>query len=142
MSSNMSSPIKKHKFVPTPIALSIRLALGVSAVFGMSHAAMAQEEPAKITRIEITGSSIKRLDAETALPIQIVTRDAIEKSGVTTAEQLMAQLSSNVGAIEEKAQNTDQQENSGFYGANLRGIGVSSTLVLMNGQLCIWRPGS
>ena len=130
----MSYQLKKHKFVPTPIAQSIRVALGVTAVFGMSHAAMAQEEPTKVTRIEITGSSIKRLDAETALPIQIVTRDAIEKSGVTTAEQLMAQLSANVGAIEEKAQNTDQQENSGFSGANLRGIGVSSTLVLMNGR--------
>ena len=77
----------------------------------MAHGALAQDEAAKITRVEITGSSIKRLDAETSLPIQIVTRDAIEKSGVTTAEQLMAQLSSNVGAIEEKAQNTDQQEN-------------------------------
>ena len=136
----MSSPIKKHKFVRTPIAHSIRLALGVTAVFSMAHGALAQDEAAKITRVEITGSSIKRLDAETSLPIQIVTRDAIEKSGVTTAEQLMAQLSSNVGAIEEKAQNTDQQENSGFSGANLRGIGVSSTLVLMNGQLRIWRP--
>ncbi len=32
-------------------------------------------------RIEITGSSIRRLAAETASPVQTLTREAIEKSG-------------------------------------------------------------
>ena len=125
---------KKQKLVPTILAQSIRVALGVSAVVGLSQGAMAQEDTSKVTRVEITGSSIKRLEAETALPIQVMTRDAIAKSGATTAEQLLAQLSANVGAVEEKSQNTDTQKNSGFSGANLRGLGVSSTLVLMNGR--------
>ena len=42
----------------------------------------AQQAP---QRVEITGSSIKRLDGETTLPVQTVTREDIEKSGVTTA---------------------------------------------------------
>lgn len=53
---------------------------------------------------------------------------------MTTAEQLLVQISASVGAIEEKQQNTDTQKNSGFSGANLRGLGVSSTLVLLNGR--------
>jgi iron complex outermembrane recepter protein len=35
-------------------------------------------------RIEITGSSIKRADAETALPVRFVTRDEILRSGGAT----------------------------------------------------------
>jgi len=96
---------------------------------------MAQEAPGTLSRVEVTGSSIKqRLAAETALPIEVIDRAAIAKSGATTAEQLMAQITASVGAVEEKQQNTDTQKNSGFSGANLRGLGVSSTLVLLNGR--------
>jgi iron complex outermembrane receptor protein len=119
---------------PTILSRAIHLALGATATLGLTLGAQAQDGADKPTRVEITGSSIKRLEAETALPIQTITRDAIDKSGVTTVEQLLAQLSAAVGSIEEKAQNTDTQKNSGFSGANLRGLGVSSTLVLLNGR--------
>ncbi|MES3026060.1 MAG: TonB-dependent receptor [Pseudomonadota bacterium] len=121
----------------TIIAASVRLALGASFAAALPGAANAQEaapEPSKMTRVQITGSFVKRLNAETALPVQVITREEIDKTGVTTAEQLLGQISSNVGAIEEKQQNTDTQKNSGFSGANLRGLGVSSTLVLLNGR--------
>ncbi|CAN5177943.1 TonB-dependent receptor [soil metagenome] len=134
----MPAHLKPSQPRPTRLATSIRLALGAGALFGVAQLASAQAaaptEAAKLNRVEVTGSSIKRLDAETALPVQIINREAIEKSGATTAEQLLGQLSANVGAIEEKAQNTDTQKNSGFSGANLRGLGVSSTLVLLNGR--------
>ena len=123
-----------HQFRPSLLAHSIRLALGLGTMAGLLPAGWAQEDPAKLTRVEVTGSSIKRLDSEASLPIQLISREMIEKSGVTTAEQLLAQVSANVGAIEEKSQNTDTQRNSGFSGANLRGLGVSSTLVLLNGR--------
>ena len=40
-------------------------------------------------RVEITGSSIKRIEGETALPVEIIKRDDIDKSGVTTAAELL-----------------------------------------------------
>ena len=66
------------------LAHAVRLALGalgVSAALGMlGSGALAQEqgadtEPAqkKMQRVEITGSAIKRLESETALPVQIIT---------------------------------------------------------------------
>ncbi|TDP61268.1 TonB-dependent receptor [Roseateles toxinivorans] len=130
----MSEHLKKHRPAQTMLARSVQLALGATTALGLCQVALAQDEAAKLGRVEVTGSSIKRLDAETALPVQVINREAIAKSGVTTAEQLLGQLSANVGAIEEKAQNTDTQKNSGFSGANLRGLGVSSTLVLLNGR--------
>ncbi|MCV2419714.1 TonB-dependent receptor plug domain-containing protein [Paucibacter sp. DJ2R-2] len=130
----MPQHLHLHQPALTCLARALRLALGAATCLGLGQQALAQEDGTKLMRVEITGTSIKRLDAETALPVQVINREAIEKSGVTTAEQLLGQLAANVGAIEEKAQNTDTQKNSGFSGANLRGLGVSSTLVLLNGR--------
>jgi outer membrane receptor protein involved in Fe transport len=127
----------------TVMAHSVRYAIGVTALALLQHTAQAADAPAsskasvsataataveKVQRVEVTGSSIKRLDPETGLPVQVITREDIERLGVTTAEQLISQVSAAVGSIEEKAQNTDTQKDSGFSGANLRGLGVSSTL--------------
>lgn len=129
---------KKIQTRPTTIALSVRYALGLTAAFGfISPAAFAQAdaEAAKVQRIEITGSSIKRIDAETALPIQILTRAEIDKSGVTTAAELLSKVSASAAALTDGASFSDNGGTQrGFNGANLRGIGVSSTLILLNGR--------
>ncbi|MEQ1516904.1 MAG: TonB-dependent receptor plug domain-containing protein, partial [Usitatibacteraceae bacterium] len=103
-------------------------------------AAPAGSQPQKLQKVEITGSSIKRVQDEGALPIQIITRDDIEKAGITSAEQLLAtisangtgrdNLSSNVGVTA----NFADRNNFGAASANLRGLGSSSTLVLLNGR--------
>ena len=49
----------------------------------------------QLQRVEVTGSAIKRIDAETALPVQIITREAIDKAGVTTAAELMSKISAS-----------------------------------------------
>ncbi len=113
------------------------LAAALSAVFGLaSQQAFAQaEEAAKIQRVEITGSSIKRDDNETALPVQIIKREDIDKSGVTTAAELLKNISANTAPLSDGASITDGTSGQrGFNGANLRGLGVSSTLVLLNGR--------
>jgi iron complex outermembrane receptor protein len=87
-----------------------------------------------VQKVEITGSSIKRINAETALPVQIVGRAEIARSGATSAEQLLASLSVNTGFTQESASISDKPGSSGLSAANLRGLGVSSTLVLLNGR--------
>lgn len=85
-------------------------------------------------RVEITGSAIKRLAVETALPVQVITRAEIEKAGVTTATELMTRLAANVGGLTDGASINVGGDQRGFNSANLRGIGTSSTLVLLNGR--------
>jgi outer membrane receptor protein involved in Fe transport len=86
-------------------------------------------------RVEVTGSSIKRLAGETALPVETISRDDIAKIGVTTAAELLQKLSSNVGGLTDGASISDQSgAQRGFNGANLRGLGVTGTLVLLNGR--------
>ena len=101
------------------------------AVLGLAAASVLAQEQ----RIEITGSSIKRIEGETALPVQIIKREDIVKSGVTTAAELLKTISANTAPLSDGASITDGTSGQrGFNGANLRGIGVSSTLVLLNGR--------
>lgn len=90
--------------------------------------------PENLPRVEITGSAIRRVQSETALPVQIITRAEIEKTGVTTASELMARVSSNVNGLTDGASINVGGDQRGFNSANLRGIGTSSTLVLLNGR--------
>ncbi|RTL18050.1 MAG: TonB-dependent receptor [Burkholderiales bacterium] len=114
--------------LPSLHALAHAALLTVTAL-----AAHAQEQ--KLERVEITGSSIKRIDGETALPVQTIKREDIAKTGVTTAAELMKNISGNAAGLTDGASITDNQGGQrGFNGANLRGIGVSSTLVLLNGR--------
>ncbi|MYN03643.1 TonB-dependent receptor [Pseudoduganella sp. DS3] len=125
----------KQRQVPAPTVLAglLRLAFGAMAL-GATGAALAQAEESKLQRVEITGSSIKRLDAETALPVQVIRREDIDKSGVTTAAELLGKVSASAAGLTDGASFSDISGQRGFNGANLRGIGVSSTLVLLNGR--------
>src|SRR5689334_17305562 len=46
----------------------------------------------QVERVEITGSSIKRIEGETALPVQVITRKELDQSGATNVEQFMQGL--------------------------------------------------
>ncbi|MGZ3184441.1 MAG: TonB-dependent receptor domain-containing protein [Telluria sp.] len=111
------------------------------AMIGVAGAAAAQTAPAdqSMARVEITGSSIKRIAKEGALPLEIITRKQIEAQGIVTAEQLVATLSVNGTGSDNLASNADvtsgaQRGNNGASSANLRGQGSDSTLVLLNGR--------
>ena len=82
-------------FALRPCAHAAAITLALLA----SQAALAQSTAAaKLDRIEITGSSIKRVDAETALPVQIINREDIERSAVTTAAELLSKSSASSAA--------------------------------------------
>lgn len=94
--------------------------------------AQADATPQPIQRVEITGSNIRRAQAETASAIQTLNRADIEKSGKTTVAELLQTLAvDNQGSV-------PTSFGSGFApgasGISLRGLGVQSTLVLLNGR--------
>jgi iron complex outermembrane recepter protein len=95
----------------------------------------------KTEKIEVTGSNIKRVQDEGALPIQVITREEIERAGITSAEQLVATISANGNGPDNLSSNMgvinlgpEFRNNFGNSSANLRGIGAASTLVLLNGR--------
>ena len=123
-------PARRAALPSHPLTL---LALAAAAVLA-GQTAQAQE--AAPQRVQITGSAIKRIDAETALPVQVITREDINKAGVTTAAELVATLSAAANNLTDGVSiaNGGYRDQMGFNSANLRGIGASSTLVLLNGR--------
>jgi iron complex outermembrane receptor protein len=111
------------------------------ALIGVVGPALAQEaQPQQVVqRVEITGSSIKRIAKEGALPVEIISRKQLEAQGIVNAEQLIASLNINGNGSDNLASNADvtsgaQRGNNGASSANLRGQGADSTLVLLNGR--------
>ncbi|HSW03832.1 TonB-dependent receptor [Aquabacterium sp.] len=109
------------------------------ALIGMAAPALAQPT-APPQRVEITGSSIKRVQSEGALPVQTISRQDIDRAGIVSAEQLVMRLSANGTGADNLSSNagiqlgTTDRNNNGNSSANLRGLGSSSTLVLLNGR--------
>jgi iron complex outermembrane receptor protein len=83
-------------------------------------------------RVEVTGSSIKRATAETASPVQVVTREDLAKSGKgTVAEYLQTLTADGAGSLPTGFGNGFA---AGSTAISLRGLGATSTLVLLNGR--------
>jgi iron complex outermembrane receptor protein len=113
------------------------------AMLGLSThlVGMAQTPPPSqsLGRVEITGSSIKRIAAEGALPVQVISAEELSAQGITTAEQVISFLNGNGNGIDNLASNSDVAAGSGrgsngLSAANLRGQGSAATLVLLNGR--------
>jgi iron complex outermembrane receptor protein len=120
----------------TILVRALRVAFSASAMSIVAQPLFAQEASTdgaqKIQRVEITGSAIKRIDAETAVPVTVLKMDDLKKQGVTTIEQVMARLS-----VAQGQQGTNQTVGANTGGASfadLRGIGANKTLVLLNGR--------
>ena len=113
----------------TRSALGLAVATAVAAAVPAHALAQAAQ---KAERIEVTGSNIKRVDAETASPVQILKRDDIEKSGATSVSEVIRSLPvDNNGSISDAF---GIGFAAGASGVSLRGLGVNSTLVLLNGR--------
>ena len=90
--------------------------------------------PVPLEEVIVTGSSIKQINGETALPVQVMKREDIERSGATNVQELFQQISAA-----SSSGNTVSAQATGFQtGAistiSLRGLGSSRTLILIDGK--------
>lgn len=107
------------------------LSVALSVAFGpLLLAVPALAQPTQ--RIEITGSNIKRIDAETSSPVQIIRREDIQRSGANSVKQLLDQLVSASPTLSDISGSNSFA--SGASSANLRNLGKTSTLILFNGR--------
>ncbi|MBB1270136.1 TonB-dependent receptor [Shewanella sp. SR44-3] len=118
------------------LAKSVRFALigGATAAAFTAPTAFAAEDGAKVERIEVTGSRIKRADMETASPVSTIDAQAILASGATSIDGILQSMTAAGGAM------TNPGINNGSGGnarVNLRGLGSDRTLVLVNGRRMI-----
>ena len=101
------------------LALSGGLTLATLPAFAQSSA-----------RVEITGSRIKSLEVDSASPVVSVTAESIKVEGVRSVEQLL----NNLPQVFADYGGTVSNGSTGTATVNLRGLGASRTLVLVNGH--------
>ena len=85
-----------------------------------------------IQRVEVTGSSIKRLAAETSLPITTIRAADFAKQGLTTAQDVLNTIPMN--QTQTVSSSAVGSGSGGRSSADLRGLGGDKTLVLLNGR--------
>lgn len=94
--------------------------------------------PTLVDEVIITGSLIRGADAPTS-PLVLLGRDDIDRNGAATVADLLADLPQNFGGAGSASTailGTDGRGTNDLAstGVNLRGLGASATLVLVNGR--------
>ena len=138
----ISNPLLTASTAPPTAAASsqeIRLAQATSTIaqtaqLQNSTAASSPQPSENLAEIVVTGTSIKGLDAVSALPVTVLKAEDIARTGATSTEDLFRYISSA-----SSSGSTVQAQATGFQtGAistiSLRGLGSGRTLILINGR--------
>jgi iron complex outermembrane receptor protein len=125
-----------RRFMPGPrltrLAAAMLLALPLASLRADENQPEADErEAAELDRITVTGTRIKRVDVEGALPVTVIDREMIELSGEASVADVLRNLTFNsFGSFRTQSGNYWQ----GTSTIDLRGIGPGRTLVLLDGR--------
>lgn len=92
-----------------------------------------------IEKVTVTGSHIKRIQAEGPAPLEVITADDIKASGLDTLTEVLQSLTSVSGGY---LDNVVAGLTRSATTVNLRGIGDNRTLVLVDGVRVSKFPGS
>jgi iron complex outermembrane recepter protein len=120
------------------------LLCGVGASIALiATPAFAQTKPADEAKdadtIVVTGSIIRRTDANSPSPITVLSADALDKRGVNTVQEAIQRIAAHgAGALPNNF--TAGAFAAGASAASLRGLTTSSTLVLFDGLRASYYP--
>lgn len=138
---NTPNPWKRATWLTLVAAVSLTPAVWAQTAPAApaANAAPKPEESVKLEKFVVTGSMIKRIEGEGALPVLTLTPFELEQRGIASAEQMLMELNINGNALDNLASNADivagqQRGNNGATAANLRGQGSNATLILLNGR--------
>lgn len=114
-------------FRKSVISQALLLGFGAAACLG---SAQAQEQ---LERVQITGSAIKRTNAEGPAPVEVITRKQIERTGATSVNELLRSIPS-VDIFDQGELASNSPSGSGTGAIRMRGLSESQVLVLLNGR--------
>ena len=120
---------KKQSVIATGLALSLLAAQSVYA-----QQAAAPQITDKVEKIEVTGSRIRSISAESASPLQVITSADIEASGATNVQELLLKNPTMGTPAISRTNSNFSTASAGVSTIDLRNLGTSRTLVLVNGR--------
>jgi outer membrane receptor protein involved in Fe transport len=122
---------------------------GMGAVAFFAAPAFAQDENGAAdtaqqgagTEIVVTGSRIARPDLQSSTPVAVVSAERIEQTGASNIQDVLATLPS-VGQNVSRTSSNFSNTGNGIATINLRNLGSSRTLVLVDGRRTLGVAGS
>lgn len=121
-------------------------ALG-TALLAMTNPALAQSAPPPAadasddaSAIVVTGSRIARPELTSSIPVAVVNSQTIANRGQTNALDAIRDIPIAGQSLDKSASNFSNFDN-GISTVNLRNLGTSRTLVLINGRRSVGTPG-
>ncbi|SMF35025.1 TonB-dependent receptor plug domain-containing protein [Pseudobacteriovorax antillogorgiicola] len=117
-----------HFHKPTYLPLATLICVGLLPVVGLAQESSDQK---KVEKFTVTGSRIKRVDSEGPISVKVIDREEISKSGATSLNGLLNNLSSSSFGAQYLSAGFGDAD---FQSVDLRGLGADKTLVLINGR--------
>lgn len=91
--------------------------------------------PAEVEEVVVTGSLIRGTPEDAALPVDVIGQEELEKQGSPSTVELLKALPVSNGVLGDTNQfDARAQGSEGSGSVNLRGLGPTRTLVLLNGR--------
>jgi len=120
------------------VQLSLLLALPAAA---HAQAPAPQPEARTLDTVQVTGSRIRKAELETAVPVQVLTREDIDRSGFTSVADIVQNLTASGAALNTRFNSSGNfgfPPDGGGVGAgaatvDLRHLGAKRVLVLVDG---------
>lgn len=120
--------------MPRAVSLAAAIAAALLLAPDIAHAdeATTPSDDKTLSTVVVTGSNLRRADAEGPNPVQVISRQQLEASGKATVADLLRSISANTGNAANETTNNGWA--SGSAGIGLRGLSQKNTLVLLNGR--------
>ncbi len=127
----ITKTIRERLLASTMICGVAVAALGASQAAAQTAPAAQNNDQTQVEEIVVTGSLFRRTDTETPSPVTVLTSENLQHAGITTAADAIRTISADgAGSIGTGFQSGFS---AGGSAVSLRGLGVSSTLVLVDG---------
>ena len=130
-------PMPRHRLAAAG-QLSMLLALPAAA---NAQTAASEPEARTLDTVQVTGSRIRKAEMETAVPVQVLSREDIDRSGFTSVADIVQNLTASGAALNTKFNSSGNfgfPPDGGGVGAgaatvDLRHLGAKRVLVLVDG---------
>ena len=115
------------------ICVSIAHAFGMAAFASMVSLPAWAADDESTQRVVVTGSAIKRVQAEGPAPVETITKADITATGATTVNELLKSIAT-IDIYDQGEMASNSPSGSGTANILMRGLGETSVLVLLNGR--------
>lgn len=130
--------MKNMTFRKSLTAAAVAASLGFPALAVAQDAQTDASAEEQVERIQVTGSRISRTDIETSSPVQIVSREDIETTGLISIGDILQEIPAAGAALNTAFNNGG----NGSTTLDLRNLGAQRLLVLVNGRRWVSSLGS